>query len=50
MNHDFIERLEELWEDIRNALANGNNALADQLDMELNYIIEEEIKEHDEAE
>ena len=48
MNSKVIARLEELQHDYDAAVANGQYALADQIDMEMNYIIDEEVKRDEE--
>ncbi len=34
----IVERLEELEQDYKNAIADGNHALADQIDMEIDML------------
>lgn len=41
MNHKTIERLLELQQDYDNAVSKENLSLAEQLCMEINYILEE---------
>lgn len=45
MNHQIAEELEELQRDYDNAVADHNYALANQLEMQISYIIEQEIEE-----
>ena len=43
--HELEERLEELNQDFDNAVRDGNNALANQIDMEINYLMENNNEE-----
>ncbi len=36
--HDIVERVEELIQDYKNAIADGNEALADQIDVEIDIL------------
>ncbi len=37
--HIIVERLEELEQDYKNAIADGNNALAEQIEMEIDSMV-----------
>lgn len=43
--HDIIERFEELNREYTNAIHDGNYALADQIDQEINYLMEDNDEE-----
>lgn len=43
MNHKVAEELEELQRDYDNAVAGHNDVLADQLEMQISAIVEQEL-------